>query len=108
MTVSASPSGWTKTDARLSYPSAWQSPPAVPSWMRQENPHMTIQLPNDVERDTLPQVQGGRFASVHDALTEAWREYRRHRQSPPTPNGPGLLAWMPTEGKTTNKSALHA
>jgi Arc/MetJ-type ribon-helix-helix transcriptional regulator len=42
---------------------------------------MTIHLPNDVEREILAQVQGGHFASVDAALTEAWRVFQRHRQA---------------------------
>jgi len=42
---------------------------------------MTIHLPNDVERDILAEVHSGHFASVDDALAEAWRSFRQHRQS---------------------------
>jgi Arc/MetJ-type ribon-helix-helix transcriptional regulator len=42
---------------------------------------MTIHLPNDVERDILAEVHRGHFASVDDALAEAWRSFRQHRQT---------------------------
>lgn len=48
---------------------------------------MTIRLPNDVERDILAEVHSGHFASVDDALTEAWRTFQRQRQSPAPATG---------------------
>ncbi len=39
---------------------------------------MTIQLPNVIERDILAEVHNGHFASVDDALAEAWRSFRQH------------------------------
>ena len=48
---------------------------------------MTIRLPNDVERDILAEVHSGHFASVDDALTEAWRTFQRQRQAPAPATG---------------------
>jgi Arc/MetJ-type ribon-helix-helix transcriptional regulator len=45
----------------------------------EEHNEMTIHLPNDVEREILAQVQSGQFASVDAAITEAWRDFQRHR-----------------------------
>ena len=40
---------------------------------------MRIHLPNDVERDILAEVHSGHFASVDDALAEAWRSFRQQQ-----------------------------
>ena len=52
---------------------------------------MTIRLPSDAERDILAEVQSGRFASVDDALAQAWRSFRRQRPSVPQTPGQGLI-----------------
>ena len=43
---------------------------------------MTIQLPSDVENSVLAEVHRGQFASVDDALAEAWRQFQRRQHSP--------------------------
>lgn len=44
---------------------------------------MTIHLPEDLERSIRAEVQGGRFASVDDAIAEAWRAYQIRRDRGP-------------------------
>ena len=43
---------------------------------------MTIHLPKDVEHSVEAAVCSGRFASVDDALAEAWRSFQRQQQTP--------------------------
>jgi Arc/MetJ-type ribon-helix-helix transcriptional regulator len=45
---------------------------------------MTIHLPPEIERSIQAAVHSGDFASVDDALAEAWRSFQQHRQ-PPAP-----------------------
>ena len=52
---------------------------------------MTIHLPNDVERDILAEVHNGHFASVNDAIAEAWRSFQRQRQPVSPTTGQGLI-----------------
>jgi Arc/MetJ-type ribon-helix-helix transcriptional regulator len=55
---------------------------------------MTINLPIDVERSIEAAVHNGRFASVDDAIAEAWRLFLRHPLQPrPTP-GLGSIGAM--------------
>jgi Arc/MetJ-type ribon-helix-helix transcriptional regulator len=51
---------------------------------------MTIQLPHDIERDILAEVQSGHFASVDEALAAAWRSFQRPRQPASATNQPEL------------------
>ncbi len=44
---------------------------------------MTIQLPKDVEHSIEAAVHGGLFASVDDAMAEAWRAFLRQQQRGP-------------------------
>jgi Arc/MetJ-type ribon-helix-helix transcriptional regulator len=69
---------------------------------------MTIHLPSDVERDVLAEVQSGHFASVDDALAEAWRSFQRQRQSSaPTP-GLGLIGALRDDAELLDKAVEHA
>ena len=43
---------------------------------------MTIHLPPEVESSIQDAVHSGHFASVDDALAEAWRAFQQHRQPP--------------------------
>ena len=43
---------------------------------------MTIHLPKDVERSIEAAVHGGLFASIDDALAEAWRHLQRQQTRP--------------------------
>jgi Arc/MetJ-type ribon-helix-helix transcriptional regulator len=69
---------------------------------------MTIHLPNDVERDILAEVHSGHFASVDDALAEAWRSFRRHRQSPAQASGQGLIGALRDDAELLDDAVEHA
>ena len=69
---------------------------------------MTIHLPNDVERDVLAEVHIGHFASVDDALAEAWREFRRQRQTPATASGSGLIGALRDDADLLDQAVAHA
>ena len=69
---------------------------------------MTIHLPNDVERDILAEVQSGRFASVDDALTEAWRSFQRQRQPPAPIQGMGLIGALRDDADLLDQAVEHA
>ncbi len=69
---------------------------------------MTIQLPNDVERDILAEVQRGHFASVDDALAEAWRSFQRHRQPPALGQGRGLIGALRDDAELLDQVVEHA
>jgi Arc/MetJ-type ribon-helix-helix transcriptional regulator len=43
---------------------------------------ITIRLPKDVETSVTTAVRSGDFASVDDALAEAWRTFQRRRDTP--------------------------
>jgi Arc/MetJ-type ribon-helix-helix transcriptional regulator len=45
---------------------------------------MTIHLPEDLERSIHAEVESGHFASVNDAIAEAWRAYLIRRDRGPT------------------------
>ena len=44
---------------------------------------MTIQLPEEVESSILEEVRSGHFASVDEALAEAWRQFQRRQATVP-------------------------
>lgn len=46
---------------------------------------MKIELPHEIGREILEEVQRGQFSSVDDALAEAWRSFRSQRPKLPTP-----------------------
>jgi len=52
---------------------------------------MTIHLPKNIEREIQSEVQSGHFASIDDALAEAWRSFRQHRPPSPQASGQGLI-----------------
>lgn len=69
---------------------------------------MTIQLPNDVERDILAEVHGGHFASVDDALAAAWRPSRQQRPSPASASGQGLIGALRDDAEWLDEAVEHA
>ncbi len=69
---------------------------------------MTIHLPNDVERDILAEVHNGHFASIDDALVEAWRAFQRHRQSPAPAAGQGLIGALRDDAELLDQAVEHA
>jgi Arc/MetJ-type ribon-helix-helix transcriptional regulator len=52
---------------------------------------MTIQLPKDVESSIRAEVRSGHFASIDDALTEAWRHFQSQQQAQPSEPGPAEI-----------------
>ena len=69
---------------------------------------MTIHLPNDVERDILAEVHSGHFASVDDALVEAWRSFQRQRQTPTRTHGLGLIGALRDDAELLDQAVEHA
>jgi Arc/MetJ-type ribon-helix-helix transcriptional regulator len=69
---------------------------------------MTIHLPNDVERDILAEVHSGHFASVDDALTEAWRSFQRQRQLLAPVQGMGLIGALRDDAELLDQAVEHA
>ena len=58
---------------------------------QRRKPRMTIHLPDEVKRDILAEVQSGHFASVDDAIAEAWKSFRRLHQTPAPSAGMGFI-----------------
>jgi Arc/MetJ-type ribon-helix-helix transcriptional regulator len=69
---------------------------------------MTIHLPNDIERDILAEVHNGHFASVDDALTEAWRSFRQHRPPSVPASGQGLIGALRDDAELLDQAVEHA
>jgi len=69
---------------------------------------MTIRLPSDVERDILAEVQSDSFASVDDALAQAWRSFRRQRPSVPQTPGQGLIGALRSDAELLDQAVEHA
>jgi hypothetical protein len=69
---------------------------------------MTIHLPGDIERDILAEVHNGHFASVDDALAEAWRSFRQHRQPPAPAPGQGLIGALREDADLLDEIVEHA
>lgn len=75
---------------------------------------MTIQLPNDLEVSVREAVQGGRFASVDDAMAEAVRlllsELAAGSQSADKTANPGLgsIGAMRDDADLLDQAVAHA
>ena len=69
---------------------------------------MTIHLPNDVERDILAEVHSGHFASVDEALVQAWRLFQRQRSAPPAAPGLGLIGALRDDADLLDQAVEHA
>jgi Arc/MetJ-type ribon-helix-helix transcriptional regulator len=69
---------------------------------------MTIHLPNDVERDILAEVHSGHFASIDDALTEAWRSFQQQRHQPAPIQGPGMIGALRDDADLLDQAVEHA
>ncbi len=69
---------------------------------------MTIHLPNDIERDILTEVHNGHYASVDDALAEAWRAFRQHRPSSIPASGQGLIGALRDDAELLDQAVEHA
>jgi Arc/MetJ-type ribon-helix-helix transcriptional regulator len=55
---------------------------------------MTIHLPEDVESSINAEVLSGHFASVDDAIAEAWRTFQRQKPQAQHPAGQGSIGAM--------------
>jgi Arc/MetJ-type ribon-helix-helix transcriptional regulator len=69
---------------------------------------MTIRLPDDVDRDVLAEVHQGHFASVNDALAEAWRSFQRQRQPTAPATGQGLIGALRDDAELLDEAVEHA
>jgi Arc/MetJ-type ribon-helix-helix transcriptional regulator len=69
---------------------------------------MTIHLPNDVERDILAEVHNGHFASVNDAIAEAWRSFQQQRQPVAPTTGQGLIGALRDDAELLDQAVEHA
>ena len=69
---------------------------------------MTIHLPADVEHDILEEVQNGHFASLDEALAEAWRSFRRQRQRVAITPGQGLIGALRDDAELLDQAVEHA
>jgi Arc/MetJ-type ribon-helix-helix transcriptional regulator len=69
---------------------------------------MTIHLPADVEHDILEEVQNGHFASLDEALAEAWRSFRRQRQRVAKTPGQGLIGALRDDAELLDQAVEHA
>jgi hypothetical protein len=69
---------------------------------------MIIHLPSDIERDILAEVHNGYFASVEDALSEAWRSFRQHRPPPAPASGQGLIGALREDADLLDEVVEHA
>ena len=69
---------------------------------------MTIHLPNEIERDILAEVQSGHFASVDDALAEAWRAFRQRQHIPAPDTGMGFIGALREDADLLDQAVEHA
>jgi Arc/MetJ-type ribon-helix-helix transcriptional regulator len=69
---------------------------------------MTIHLPKDVESSVLAAVHGGRFASVDDAIAEAWRAFQGQRQAPVPASGLGMIGALRDDAALLDQAVEHA
>lgn len=69
---------------------------------------MTIHLPKDVENSINAEVLLGHFASVDNALTEAWRNFQRQKPSVQQPTGQGSIGAMRDAATELDEATEHA
>ena len=69
---------------------------------------MTIHLPDEVKRDILAEVQSGHFASVDDAIAEAWKSFRRLHQTPAPSAGMGFIGALREDAAILDQAVEHA
>ena len=69
---------------------------------------MTIHLPKDVESSVLAEVDGGHFASIDEALAEAWRAFQRQRPKSPQNQGLGLIGALRDDAELLDQAVEHA
>jgi Arc/MetJ-type ribon-helix-helix transcriptional regulator len=69
---------------------------------------MTIHLPPDIESSIQASVHSGHFASVDDALAEAWRAFQQHQPSPAPASGLGLIGALRDDAELLDQAVEHA
>jgi Arc/MetJ-type ribon-helix-helix transcriptional regulator len=69
---------------------------------------MTIHLPKDVESSINAEVLSGHFASVDDAIAEAWRTLLRQKPQAPHPTGVGSIGAMRDAADDLDEAVEHA
>ena len=69
---------------------------------------MTIQLPKDVESSINAEVLGGQFASVDDAIAEAWRTFLRQKPQAQHSTGLGSIGAMRDAADELDEAVEHA
>ena len=69
---------------------------------------MNIHLPNDVESSINAEVLSGHFASVDDAIAEAWRTFLRQKPQAQHPAGPGSIGAMRDAADELDEAVEHA
>ncbi len=67
---------------------------------------MTIHLPADIESSIQAAVHNGHFASVDDALAEAWRAFHQDRRPPAAATGGACPAADPLLGSASDHAEL--
>lgn len=69
---------------------------------------MTIQLPKDVESSINAEVLSGHFASVDDAIAEAWRAFLRQKPLAQHPTGLSSIGAMRDAADELDEAVEHA
>jgi Arc/MetJ-type ribon-helix-helix transcriptional regulator len=69
---------------------------------------MTIQLPKDIESSINAEVVSGHFASVDDAIAEAWRSFLRQKPQAQHPAGLGSIGAMRDAADELDEAVEHA
>ena len=69
---------------------------------------MTIHLPKDVESSVLAEVDRGHFASIDEALAEAWRAFQRQRPKASQNQGLGLIGALRDDAELLDQAVEHA
>jgi Arc/MetJ-type ribon-helix-helix transcriptional regulator len=69
---------------------------------------MIIHLPKDAESSINAEVLRGQFASVDDAIAEAWRAFLRQQPLAEHPAGPGSIGAMQDAALELDEAVDHA
>ena len=69
---------------------------------------MTVHLPEDVESSINAEVLSGHFASVNDAIAEAWRTFLRQKSQAQHPAGQGSIGAMRDAADELDEAVEHA
>lgn len=69
---------------------------------------MTIHLPKEIASSIEAAVQSGRFASVDDALAEAWRAFQQQGQPMAAAPGMGFIGALRDDAALLDQAVEHA